>query len=92
MLSLPIETVIFDMDGTLRQNVPSADDTIYNFSLQLGLQPAPGLQIQGARWAHFYWAQSSDLFVDIERFGETNDQFWENYSYRYLRALNIPDG
>lgn len=91
MLKLPINTVIFDLDGTLRQNVPSADETQYQFALELGLEHHPDRQHLGARWAHSYWAQSDDLFSDLERFGEMESDFWTYYSYRYLRALEVPD-
>ena len=91
MLTLPIETVIFDLDGTLRHNVPSADDTQYTFALQLGIDDSPGRKRLGARWAHYYWAQSAELISDIEKFDFLEDDFWTNYSYRYLRALIVPE-
>jgi len=90
MLIHPIETIIFDLDGTLRHNLPSADDVQYKFALQLGIQDAPGLQNMGARWSHFYWAQSDDLFADMEQFGGMDDAFWTQYAYRYLLALEMP--
>jgi HAD superfamily hydrolase (TIGR01549 family) len=90
MLTFPVETVIFDLDGTLRHNIPSADDVQYNFSLQLGIGDILGEQVKGTRWAHYYWAQSPDLSADMDRFGEMNADFWRNYSFRYLRSLDLP--
>jgi len=90
MLIQPIETIIFDLDGTLRHNLPAADDIQYNFALQLGVQDAPGKQRLGARWSHFYWAQSGDLAADMDKFGEMDDAFWIHYTYRYLLALQLP--
>jgi putative hydrolase of the HAD superfamily len=90
MLIHPIDTVIFDLDGTLRHNVPSADDFQYEFVLQLGLQDWPGRQRNGARWAHAYWAQSADLLSDLNQFGLMDDSFWVQYAYRYLLALKVP--
>ena len=91
MLIQPIETIIFDLDGTLRHNLPSADDVQYNFALRFGVADAPGKQLQGARWSHFYWAQSSGFFADLEQFGSMDDGFWAQYAYRYLRALELGD-
>ncbi len=91
MLIHPIETIIFDLDGTLRHNLPTADDTQYSYALQLGVQDSPGRQRLGARWAHYYWAQSSDFFDDFKFFGEMNDEFWIRYAYRYLLALDLPE-
>ncbi len=89
MLVHPIETVLFDLDGTLRHNVPSADDFQYDFALQFGIRDEPGRQAKGARWAHEYWAQSSDLLSDIDRFGLGDDSFWINYAFRYLQSLGV---
>ena len=91
MLIQPIETIIFDLDGTLRHNLPSADDVQFNFALSLGVPDAPRKQILGTRWSHFYWAQSSDFFDDMDEFGDMDDRFWVRYSYRYLMALALPD-
>jgi putative hydrolase of the HAD superfamily len=91
MLTKPIETIIFDLDGTLRHNVPSADDVQYNFALELGVPHQDGLQNQGARWAHYYWAQSDELREDVGKYGnDLPDEFWANYALRYLRALSVP--
>jgi putative hydrolase of the HAD superfamily len=90
MLSLPVETVIFDLDGTLRHNVPSADDTQFQIANQLGANVPVGLQLLGARWAHAYWAQSPELVEDLRKFGEPDENFWVHYSFRYLLALTVP--
>jgi putative hydrolase of the HAD superfamily len=91
VLSLPVETVIFDLDGTLRHNFPSADDTQFRLANQLGAGVPADLQLLGARWAHYYWAQSSELLADLRKFGDTDDDFWTHYSYRYLLALTVPE-
>lgn len=86
-----IETVMFDLDGTLRHNVPSADETVYTFAVQLGAPNSPECRREGSRWAHYYWAQSQDLTDDLDRFGDLNGEFWMNYSRRYLRNIGLPD-
>jgi len=91
MLSFPIETILFDLDGTLRHSVPSAADTQFEIASQLGVVDDPGLQILGARWTHYYWAQSMELSQDMVQFGELDGEFWLRYGYRYLRSLNVPE-
>lgn len=91
MLSLPVETIIFDLDGTLRHNIPSADDMQFRFARELGAGVPDDLQLLGARWAHYYWAQSVELMEDLQKFGDANDDFWVNYSLRYLLSLTVPE-
>ena len=91
MLTFPIEAIIFDLDGTLRHSIPSADDTQFRFANQLGAGVPADLQILGARWAHYYWAQSFELLNDIDRYGDADVDFWINYSYRYLMSLTVPE-
>ena len=91
MLSHPIETIIFDLDGTLRHHIPSANDIQFGFITEFGIQGVSGTQNEGARWSHYYWAQSPELFTDIDACGEMDDHFWINYSYRYLLSLGIEE-
>jgi FMN phosphatase YigB (HAD superfamily) len=86
-----IETIIFDLDGTLRHNIPSSDDTQFQIALHLGAVDDPALQKLGTRWAHYYWAQSIELSEDIAQFGENNTDFWNHYGYRYLRSMYVPE-
>ncbi|MCJ7701240.1 MAG: HAD family hydrolase [Anaerolineales bacterium] len=91
MLIHPIETVIFDLDGTLRHSIPSTTEFQFQFALQLGVRDTPGRQQSGARWVHYYWAQSPELFADMGQFGEMNLDFWVQYAYRYLRSVAVPE-
>ena len=85
----PIETIIFDLDGTLRHNRPSADDMQHNFLLNFGLEISEKTRKEGARWVHYYWAQSTELLTDLKIYGEMKEEFWSNYFTRYLRSLNL---
>jgi HAD superfamily hydrolase (TIGR01549 family) len=91
MLRLPIETVIFDLDGTLRHHVPSANDVQIDFISEFGIPDYKGMRETGARWSHYYWAQSSELFSDIDACGEMDGFFWENYSLRYLLSIGVKE-
>lgn len=87
-----IETVIFDLDGTLRHSVPSADETQYNFAVSLGIKNSDDCRRKGARWAHYYWAQSDELAKDIDEYEVLEKPFWDNYCQRYFVAMGVPKG
>lgn len=88
MLPSNIETIIFDLDGTLRHSVPSADETMFSFAVEFGLPHTPNCRRKGAQWAHYYWAQSPELLEDVMRFDRHLErEFWKNYAGRYLEAL-----
>ena len=91
-LNFPIDTIIFDLDGTLRHSVPSSDRVQYQFVLQLGVADQPGRQVSGTRWVHYYWAQSPELLQDIDKFGnDLKNGFWTNYSHRYLKSIGLTE-
>jgi putative hydrolase of the HAD superfamily len=85
-----LQTVIFDLDGTLRYDQPAPDDFIYDYAVSLGVQDGPEPRRWGAQWAHYYWAQSKELFQDLEIFGEYSERFWINYIMRSLLVFNCP--
>ena len=82
-----IHAVLFDLDGTLRHSRPSANETIFKLATQLGASDSPENRREAARWAHHYWAQSDDLFADLETFVDNDQQFWANYIRRQLQAF-----
>ena len=81
-----INTIYFDLDGTLRNNQPSFLEALADYNLQLGLPVEIATSTQGHRWLHQYWAQSQELIADREAFGEDEQAFWINHSRRYLEA------
>ncbi len=82
-----IQAVFFDLDGTLRHNLPSGGEVFANYAAQLGLHIRDEDRLRAARWEHFYWASSIDLKEDLEKYREENGGFWRNYSHRQLVAL-----
>ncbi len=80
-----IQAILFDLDGTLRHNRPNANDALFDFAIQLGVDDQPEMRLEAARWAHYYWAQSSQLIEDKGLFPD-DDLFWENYCQRTLIA------
>jgi len=79
----PIKAVIFDLDGTIRYNHPNANDVLIDQVVAMGIDNSPQKRKIAARWAHYYWAQSPELYADYQE--HTNDTaFWTKYIQRYL--------
>lgn len=85
-----INTIYFDLDGTLRHNQPSFLEALAGYNLQLGLPVEIANSLHGHRWLHNYWAQSPQLITDRKTFGDDEDAFWVNHSRRYLEASGCP--
>jgi FMN phosphatase YigB (HAD superfamily) len=84
-----VNTVIFDLDDTLRYNDPHAHAFFCDFVESLGTPLTSEQRRASQRWEHTYWASSNSLSKDIEDFTEGSEAFWLNYSTRHLRALGL---
>ena len=54
-----IKAVFFDLDGTLRHNLPSGGEFFADYAIQLGLRATLEDRLRAMRWEHFYWANSA---------------------------------
>jgi HAD superfamily hydrolase (TIGR01549 family) len=82
-----IKAVLFDLDGTLRHNLPSGGEFFADYIIQLGLRVGPEDRLRGFRWENFYWANSLELIADREMYAGENGGFWRNYAVRQLIAF-----
>jgi HAD superfamily hydrolase (TIGR01549 family) len=82
-----VKAIFFDLDGTLRHNVPSAADVFTDYVITLGLQVDDEARRSAIRWEHMYWASSIDLRDDLLAHSEDTENFWIQYSQRRLIAL-----
>ncbi|MGA7195232.1 MAG: HAD family hydrolase [Anaerolineales bacterium] len=87
-----IQAIFFDLDGTLRHNIPSGGEIFADCALQLGLHISHEDRLRAMRWEHYYWANSIDLKADKEIYPEENREFWQNYCRRQLVALGASNG
>jgi HAD superfamily hydrolase (TIGR01509 family) len=93
ILNIPggIQVILFDLDGTLRHNLPSSTHAFLDYAVRLGASNAPESRRQAERWTHYYWAQSPELLADMAFYGDRQDQFWLNYARRNLLAFDCPE-
>jgi HAD superfamily hydrolase (TIGR01549 family) len=82
-----LAAVFFDLDGTLRHNLPSGGEVFADHAIELGLPITAEDRLRAARWEHFYWAMSPDLLDDRQRFEGRTGEFWNHYGQRQLLAL-----
>ncbi len=82
-----IKAVLFDLDGTLRFNLPSGGEVFTEQAIRLGLNITNEDKKRAARWEHYYFATSPELMADRERYKEDVESFWINYGRRRLVAM-----
>jgi FMN phosphatase YigB (HAD superfamily) len=90
-LRCSVDTLLFDLDGTLRHNRPSYTDAFFNQAVSLGAPDGVERRRRATRWTHYYWAQSDELFVDQQTYPGSEEEFWLNYAVRSLRAFECTD-
>lgn len=82
-----IRAILFDLDGTLRQNRPASVQVFLDCAVRLGAEDSEERRLRATRWTHYYWAQSPELLADQQSFAD-EDLFWTNYASRHLLAFD----
>jgi HAD superfamily hydrolase (TIGR01549 family) len=90
MRSNKIKTVLFDLDGTLRHNVPSGGEIFTDYIIGLGLHITEEDRRRAAVWEHYYFANSPEIQSDQKVFKDDEVEFWAHFSHRRLTALGCP--
>jgi HAD superfamily hydrolase (TIGR01662 family) len=85
-----VRAVLFDLDGTLRHNIPSSNHTFFDYAAQLGAADSSEQRLRTIRWVHYYWAQSPELMGDLEIYHTLSDEFWTFYAERTLTVFGCP--
>jgi HAD superfamily hydrolase (TIGR01549 family) len=81
-----IKAIFYDLDGTLRMNVPNGWRAFADFASEFGLQLEADDVFRAARWEHYYFAESPEIRSDRVSFTD-GSLFWENYNRRQLAVL-----
>ena len=83
---MTIRAIFYDLDGTLRMNVPNGWRAFADFAKEFGLHSSPEDRLRIARWEHYYFAESPEIQSDRVSFTDS-PSFWANYSRRQLAVL-----
>ena len=84
-----IKAIFFDLDGTLRHNIPFAHEILNAYLTENGINIDRDNHLKAMRWEYSYWANSPDLRDDIIAHSMDTDTFWTEYTKRRLLALNL---
>lgn len=83
---MTIKAIFYDLDGTLRVNLPAGWRVFSDYALELGTPVTEESLLKTGRWVHYYFAESAELHADKRAFSDARS-FWENFSYRQLISL-----
>lgn len=86
-----VDTILFDLDGTLRHNRPSFVQAFYDYAVSLGAVDGVEKRRKAAQWTHYYWAQSMELEQDTQQFDIQDKPFWVHYAKRSLLAFECSE-
>ncbi len=81
------KAILFDLDGTLRYNDPSYLHYFLDCAARFGVEDTRKKRHEAIRWAHYYWAQSTHLMEDLRLYNERDEEFWNNYSKKFVLAF-----
>lgn len=85
---MPYQTIIFDLDGTLRESEPHFMDALHECLLELDIIVESFAWRLTERWVHQYWAQSPELLEDVKTYGP--DQIWSRFLFRLMEHVGHP--
>lgn len=87
-----IKAVLFDLDGTLFQYLPTSGEVFLSRLRELGFHISEEDRIRAEHWVHFYFAHSDEIQADDREFGADQNGFWVNFTRRRLVAFGLsPD-
>lgn len=86
LLEKNIKAIFFDLDGTLRFHNPPSREIFADEAVRQGVVITATDRLLAARWEHYYFGGSEEVYADSEAFPERK-AFWVNYSRRCLMKL-----
>jgi HAD superfamily hydrolase (TIGR01549 family) len=91
-LSQKFKAILFDLDGTLRLNIPNSVDVFADCLKGLGVEASGDDHTRAERWEHFYFANSFEIQADSKTYKDDEKGFWVNFTKRRLIALGLHNG
>lgn len=82
------KAILFDLDGTLRANLPEGFEVFVEYAALVGIQLDDEQMRAVEREAHRYWANAVQVDNDLMRYDKR--EFWVNYNRKLLIAIGAP--
>lgn len=87
-----ITAILFDLDGTLRFNLPTPGEVFLDYVKNLNLRPISDQDCQRTeRWELQYFASSKEIQIDYAQYKADKKGFWINFTRRRLIALGVDE-
>ena len=84
-----IKAVLFDLDGTLFQYLPTSGEVFLEHLREIGFHICEEARVSAEQWVHYYFAHSAEIQADDREFGDDQKRFWINFTQRRLVAFGV---
>jgi putative hydrolase of the HAD superfamily len=90
-IPLTINSLLFDLDGTLTVKHPSSLDVLFTILDEHKIPLMASAHRTASQFIYQYWAKSDQVAQDLEMYGEFTDEFWVHYLKRKLWAAGLTE-
>ena len=90
-IPLQINTLLFDLDGTLTYQYPTSLDIMFTLLDERQIPLMATAHRDTLQYVFRYWANSDELTHDMEKYGKFSEEHWVQYLKRKLIAAGLND-
>jgi putative hydrolase of the HAD superfamily len=90
-IPLQINTLLFDLDGTLIHHHPSSLDVLFTVLDEHNVPLLVSAHRDTLEFIYRYWANSEELQQDLQIHGELTEEFWLHYLKRKMWAAGLTE-
>lgn len=90
-IPMQINTLLFDLDGTLTYQHPSSLDVLFTIMDEHDIPLMASAHRETLQFVYQYWANSYAVAQDMEMYGEFTPDFWVHYLKRKLWAAGMTE-
>jgi len=90
-IPLQINTLIFDLDGTLTYQYPTSLDIMFTLLDEHKIPVSATAHRDTLQYVFQYWANSEEFINDMESYGKFSEEHWVQYLKRKLMAAGLTD-
>jgi putative hydrolase of the HAD superfamily len=90
-IPLHINTLLFDLDGTLTHQQPSSLDVLFTILDEHEIPLMATAHRDTMQFIYQYWGNSDLVRQDLKEYGEFTHEFWIHYLEKNLVAAGLPE-